>query len=98
MIKAGGAWSPLLMSKPTKQPDAPAPAPAHRSRQHKLTLDCYDWGPPWHRVTVTIDEDRLAGVIGRAISRHDHRTELAGGAIVITAEPLPTSATAREEE
>ena len=65
-----------------------------RDRQHKLILDLFDWehGGSDYRITLTIDEGRLADVIGKAIARHDGKTELAAGGIVIEAQRLGPTA------
>lgn len=61
-----------------------------RHRSHKLILDLYDWGDesiPPHKITLTIDEAKLATAIGQAIGRHDKTKTFCNGGIVIHAEP-----------
>lgn len=58
-----------------------------RARTHKIILDLYDYDGQGadYSVTLTIDESRLGDVIGKAIKRHDGKTELAAGAFIVQA-------------
>ena len=63
-------------------------------RRHILIVDSGTWdGGDGHdyRIILTIDEAKLerSDLVARATRRHDGRTELASGAIVIEAQRLP---------
>lgn len=62
-----------------------------RLRRHRLTIDGGDWvlDGVTYAVSITIDEAQLDDIVARAMSRHDHRTELGGGAFLIEAVPQP---------
>jgi len=68
-------------------------------RVHRIELDVHAWAQDGrdYTATLTIDESKLADLVGRAIRHHTHTTKAANGVLTVSVKPIaPTTEGATE--